>query len=252
MPEPLKSKSNEEITFLAGEVCLYSVVKRSASSLGWKLIDETAPDKVKQNCHVIWVDKSFVNDKLFLSLQRWQRINHFPGMTHICRKTRLAHNLEIMRKKFPSEFNFHPLTFILPQNYLAFKSLFVNGQSKQPFIIKPDGSAQGKGIFITNRLEDVQDLQMSCVAQQYIKNPLLIDNKKFDLRIYLLVTSCSPLRLVSYVHLIYTQVFDRSFILSYPHIIYLSSISSAMAWFVCAQKIIAYPTAAIWLIAACI
>jgi hypothetical protein len=32
--------------------------------------------------------------------------------------------------KFPSEFNFHLLTFILPQNYLAFKSLFVNGQSK--------------------------------------------------------------------------------------------------------------------------
>ena len=196
-PNRSKSKSNEQVTFLAGEHCLYSVVKRSAAALGWKLIDESASDKVKRNCHVIWVDRSFVNDKLFLSLQKWQRINHFPGMTNICRKTRLAHNLELMRKRFPREYGFYPLTFILPQQFVAFKALFANnGQSKQPFIIKPDGAAQGKGIFLTKRLEDVQDLQMSCVAQQYIKNPLLVDNKKFDLRIYLLVTSVCPLRLV--------------------------------------------------------
>ena len=165
--------------------------------MGWKLIDESAPDKVKKNCDVIWVDRSFANDKLFLTLQRWQRINHFPGMTNICRKTRLAQNLELMRQKFPREYSFFPVTFILPHNFAALKSMFVNGRSKQPFIIKPDGAAQGKGIFLTKRLADVQDLQMSCVAQQYIKNPLLIDNKKFDLRIYLLVMSCFPLRLVS-------------------------------------------------------
>jgi tubulin polyglutamylase TTLL6/13 len=188
---------SKEVTFLAGDVCLYSVVKRSAASLGWRLVDESASEKAKRNCHVIWVDKSFVNDRLFLSLQPWQRINHFPGMTNICRKTRLAQNLETMRTKFPREFRFYPLTFILPQNFAAFKALFVNGQSKQPLIVKPDGSAQGKGIFLTNRLEEVQNLQISCVAQQYIKNPLLIDNKKFDLRIYLLVMSCNPLRLVS-------------------------------------------------------
>ena len=186
----------QEISFLAGDACLYSVVKRSASSLGWKLIGESASEKAKRHCHVIWVDRSFVNDKLFLSIQPWQRINHFPGMTNICRKTRLAQNLELMRKKFPYEFAFYPLTFILPQHSAAFKALFVNGHTKQPFIVKPDGSAQGKGIFLTKSLEDVQNLQMACVAQQYIRNPLLIDNKKFDLRIYVLVMSCWPLRLV--------------------------------------------------------
>lgn len=196
MPTSKTKSSDEVVTFLAGEVCLYSVVKRSAASLGWKLIDESAPDKVKRACHVIWVDRSFVNDKLFLSLESWQRINHFPGMTNICRKTRLAHNLELMRKKFPREFSFYPPTFILPQNFTAFKAQFVNGQSKQPFIIKPDGAAQGKGIFLTKSLDDVQDMKISCVAQSYIENPLLIDNKKFDLRIYVLVTSCNPLRLV--------------------------------------------------------
>lgn len=194
-----KSKPRvNQVTFLAGEVCLYSVVKRAAASLGWALIDESAPEKAKQNCHVVWVDRSFANDKLFLSLQPWQRINHFPGMTNICRKTRLAANLEVMRKEFPQEFCFFPQTFILPQQFASFKSsMFVSGQCKNPFIIKPDGAAQGKGIFLTKSLEDVQSamINSACVAQEYIKNPLLIDGKKFDLRIYLLVMSCDPLRL---------------------------------------------------------
>ena len=73
------ARHQQEITFLAGEACLYSVIKRSALSLGWRLIGEDATDKVKRNCHVIWIDRSFVNDKLFLSIEPWQRINHFPG-----------------------------------------------------------------------------------------------------------------------------------------------------------------------------
>ncbi|KAL7543761.1 hypothetical protein ACHAXR_013059, partial [Thalassiosira sp. AJA248-18] len=185
-----------EITFLAGETCLYSVIKRSALSLGWKLIGEDASEKVKRNCHVLWVDRSFVNDKLFLSIQPWQRINHFPGMTNICRKARLAQSLELMKNKFPREFSFYPTTYVLPQSFATFKTLFApNGQSKGTYIIKPDGSAQGKGIFLTRSIEDVENLSSVCVAQQYIRNPLLIEKKKFDLRIYVLVTSCSPLRL---------------------------------------------------------
>lgn len=117
-------------------------------------------------------------------------------MTNICRKTRLAQSLELMKKRFPREYSFYPTTYVLPQNLASFKNVFSsNGQSKVAYIIKPDGSAQGKGIFLTKCIDDVENLNIMCVAQQYIKNPLLIDKKKFDLRIYVLTTSCSPLRI---------------------------------------------------------
>jgi tubulin polyglutamylase TTLL6/13 len=53
---------------------------------------------------------------------------------------------------------------------------------------------QGKGIFLTRNYEDVSP-EDHYVAQRYIHNPFLIDDLKFDLRIYALVYGVNPLRL---------------------------------------------------------
>jgi len=116
-------------------------------------------------------------------------------MTNIARKIRLAQSLEFMKKEFPKDYTFFPKTYVLPRDHLAFKQCFGSkGISKSTYIIKPDGGAQGRGIFLTRKIDTI-DNGTPFVAQLYIKNPLLIENKKFDLRVYVLMTSCNPLRL---------------------------------------------------------
>ncbi|NWH41664.1 TTL13 polyglutamylase, partial [Chloropsis hardwickii] len=65
------------------------------------------------------------------------------------------------------------------------------------FICKPDNSCQGRGIFITHHPEEIKHGERM-ICQQYISEPFLIDGFKFDMRIYVLVTSCDPLRIFLY------------------------------------------------------
>ena len=64
-------------------------------------------------------------------------------------------------------------------------------------IVKPDCMSQGKGIFLTNCLDDVPT-QETHVVQEYLKEPYLIDDLKFDIRLYVLVLSCEPLKIFMY------------------------------------------------------
>lgn len=68
--------------------------------------------------------------------------------------------------------------------------------------MKPTAKSQGKGIFLFNRLGQIAQWENhsadSYIAQRYIGDPLLIGGKKFDIRLYALVTSYSPLRVYFY------------------------------------------------------
>lgn len=67
--------------------------------------------------------------------------------------------------------------------------------------MKPIGKAQGKGIFLFSKLSAIKKWKErnneveSYIVQKYIRNPFLIGNKKFDLRLYLLITSIKPLKI---------------------------------------------------------
>jgi tubulin polyglutamylase TTLL6/13 len=97
-----------------------------------------------------------------------------------------------MQKQFPKEYKFFPKTYLLPAEYGDFRNSFIN--AKPVYIIKPEASCQGKGIFLSNSHEDVNPAD-HYVVQQYVKKPLLIDSLKFDCRLYVLVLSVNPLRI---------------------------------------------------------
>jgi tubulin polyglutamylase TTLL4 len=63
--------------------------------------------------------------------------------------------------------------------------------------MKPSNQACGRGIKMVTKetkIKNKKDYQIS----EYIHNPHLINNFKYDLRIYILVTSYDPLRIYMY------------------------------------------------------
>ncbi|KAJ6658177.1 hypothetical protein lerEdw1_001444 [Lerista edwardsae] len=82
---------------------------------------------------------------------------------------------------------------------LSYGELQAYGRSKKhkTYICKPDSGCQGRGIFITKTVKDIKPGE-DLICQLYISKPFIIDGFKFDLRIYVLVTSCDPLRVFVY------------------------------------------------------
>ncbi|CAN0010981.1 unnamed protein product, partial [Discosporangium mesarthrocarpum] len=175
--------------------CKYDVVREAARTLGWKLVD--GETETSRKCHIYWVDVANIIERL-QHLRPWQRINHFPGMSNVARKGRMAQNLDRMRRAFPQDYSFYPRTWVLPSEWGSFKAEFDSlGKSTRTFIIKPDSGCQGRGIYLTQDLERVNAME-SQVAQVYVRKPLLIDGLKFDLRLYVLVTSVIPFRVYAF------------------------------------------------------
>ncbi|CAM9454731.1 unnamed protein product [Ectocarpus fasciculatus] len=190
------SRSSQQVLMCIAD-CKYDVVRAAAQAKGWKLVNEDPEASSTRKCHVYWIDVPAIVERM-QHLHRWQRINHFPGMSNVARKGRLAQNLDRMRRTFPQEYSFYPRTWVLPVEWGAFKTEFdASGKSTRTFIVKPDSGCQGRGIFLTQDLERVEATE-SQVAQLYVQRPLLIEGFKFDLRLYVLVTSVIPLRVYAF------------------------------------------------------
>jgi len=127
-------------------------------------------------------------------------VNHFPAAAEITSKAGLARNLNRMRKLFETEYNFYPYSWILPFEFSDFRKE-LGLSSKRFYIVKPSGLSQGRGIYLVSNEAQMKHFAIDevFVAQEYIHKPLLIEGKKFDLRLYVLVTQCSP-KLRIFVH----------------------------------------------------
>ena len=72
--------------------------------LNWKLAYEPGDE-----WDILWSDRMITHDNL-KRLKPHQRINHFPGMYQLARKSLLSRNLMRLRNRFPKEYNFFPQT----------------------------------------------------------------------------------------------------------------------------------------------
>ena len=142
-------------------------------------------------------------------------------MVEAVRKISLGRSLDNMRFLFPEEYGFHPKSWFLPQQFQEFADAVrsinssiphghrhyqqhtatsfpsndsVNAKKRPVYIVKPDEGSQGEGIYL---IQDPKEYNFTSdkrhIVQEYISDPLLVDNLKFDLRVYVVLTSIDPL-----------------------------------------------------------
>ena len=100
-----------------------------------------------------------------------------------------------MRKKFENDFDYMPISYILPEEGVRFrKHLTKEGGF---WIIKPPNLSSGEGIRVVSKWCEIPR-EIPFVAQNYLIKPKLINDLKFDLRLYVLLTSLNPLRIYLY------------------------------------------------------
>ncbi|CAL1151286.1 unnamed protein product, partial [Cladocopium goreaui] len=186
----------------------------------------------------------FNPENLSKRLRDGQVVNHFPNHYELTRKDLMARNIKRYRrererqeqlavadgmdlnprKRGQSEPNLAsfervplewvPATYSLPNDY----ALFVEEFRKSPnstWIAKPTGKAQGRGIFLVSKLNQLKrwsnpgqkeknqqgqplPFREPYIISRYISDPLLVGGKKFDMRLYVLVTNYKPLKVFLY------------------------------------------------------
>lgn len=147
--------------------------------------------------NILWSSSS-CKSYLYEGLNEYQKINHFPQSHEITRKDRLCFNIVRMQERFGKQhFDFVPDTYILPDEfgefYEHYQKLKQHDSKKNIWIVKPANACQGKGIQLIDDINDVNVDELSVISR-YVTNPLLINGHKFDLRVYVLVTSYEPLK----------------------------------------------------------
>ncbi|ESL10914.1 hypothetical protein TRSC58_01345 [Trypanosoma rangeli SC58] len=156
-----------------------------------------------------WLDKSVLPSRV-AALSCHHRVNHFPVMHVVARKAVLFKRLMRIRRQLKVDSALGAAMRGFPWSFSASTELrqleqFLRDQQQQQqqqqsprselfFILKPNRGCQGKGIVLTP--EPLQALETltgkdgeEWLVQLYVTPPLCIELKKFDLRIYVLLTS---------------------------------------------------------------
>merc|ERR1711892_266507 len=177
------------------------IVSDCVTHAGFDILDVQVRRKEDQCSGSIWdclpICEKEKDEIDFVKLRSEAKINQFPGLFIIGRKDSLAICYEAMAGKYGrSEFGFLPKTYILPEDKDELTKVLE--KSRKAMIVKPPNWFCGIGIKLINRIEDIPSKESKMVVQEYIDNPFLIRGLKFDLRLYVLLTSIDPVKLYIY------------------------------------------------------
>ena len=158
------------------------------------------------NCNLIWrlVHPNKMKG-IIRNIHNNQKYNHFISTFHLGRKDNLYKHFKYYKKLFPDMFNYAPATYILPVDGPDFEFEYKKNK-KALWIVKPVNLSRGRGVHLLKGESEFKQLykkstQFSLpqyLISRYIDRPHLLNNKKYDLRIYVLIASFTPLRVYLY------------------------------------------------------
>lgn len=132
------------------------------------------------------------------SLNKYQKVFHNINGNSLFQKDILYKNYLNMKEYFNNDFNYMTETYYYPEQKDFIENKFSNYKINKNnlWLIKPKNKWAGKGIFIFKSLKKIKKKQY--IITKYKTNLNLIKNKKYDLRLYVLVTGLRPLRIYFY------------------------------------------------------
>ncbi|XP_041981293.1 probable tubulin polyglutamylase ttll-15 [Aricia agestis] len=147
------------------------------------VLDRVGYEKVtnKEPWNLLW-SHDYPFRVLYTDLQRLgpnQKVNHFPGTGFITNKVDLA----------TTDSKYIPKAFKIPQNKEAFlKYAAINKDAL--FLEKHN---QHRGVYLKN-VTNIDLTSGESFVQEYVQKPYLVDGHKFDIGVYVVLTSVNPLR----------------------------------------------------------
>ncbi|GMT09496.1 hypothetical protein PFISCL1PPCAC_793, partial [Pristionchus fissidentatus] len=179
------------------------LVKTLLYSYGFTQVSARNP-----NFNLVWTS-THLKAACLRSLKSWQRVNHFPRSGELTRKDRLYENISRSKAIFGASpggpFSFIPEFYVTPRDMDRLTKAMEDrrsrpsgsGSTAAAYIVKPVMGSRGRGIFFANKPDDIP-LCSPLLVSRYLSSPLTVNEHKFDLRVYVAVTSFYPL--VAYVY----------------------------------------------------
>ena len=127
----------------------------------------------------------------------YQKLFSYNNFEVIAYKDQTYKYYYLMHKQFPEDYTYMPETYSYPQEKKEINYKFRNYKLSKDnlWLVKPKKSSLGKGIHIFHKLEDNPN---DYIITKYVSNPHLINEFKYDFRLYVLITGLSPLKMYLY------------------------------------------------------
>lgn len=180
-PRPLKSVN---VTWARSHL---AVLKRVLPLAGLKVVESPCAGAASVAGSIIWVVTQDDVAQRLAALKPRQWLSRVPEISQVCTKQGLAEALAAAGV----EQDWVPKTWLLPHDQEQVLE-YCDRHPQRTLIYKPSGAGMGDAVFLMLGRADV-DRKVGmmkgapAVVQRYIERPFLVDGRKCDLRLFLLV-----------------------------------------------------------------